>query len=151
MALGTQPVGKLLDYEQYIEHQIHRTRARIKVTDVLTACLILATAALALLFVEVVLDHLLGLPLWFRRIVLYSGVIGGGFFAAVRVVRPLISRVNAFYAAKTIEEAHPAFKNSLISYLDFQKHPDDFSRSFLSAVEAKAVKDLTKVEIDTVV
>ena len=35
MALGTQPVGKLLDFEQYIEHQIKRTRARIKMTDVL--------------------------------------------------------------------------------------------------------------------
>ncbi len=54
MALGTQQVGKLLDYEQYIEHQIQRTRARIKTTDVLTACLILATAGLGLLFVEVV-------------------------------------------------------------------------------------------------
>ena len=42
MALGTQPVGKLLDYEQYIDHQIERTRSRIKTTDLVTAALLLA-------------------------------------------------------------------------------------------------------------
>src|SRR3954447_22462718 len=103
MALGTQPVGKLLDFEQYIEHQIKRTRARIKTTDVLTACLILATSALGVLFLEVVLDHLVGLPLWVRRLVLWSGLTGGAVFAALRIPRRLISRVNGLCAAKTIE------------------------------------------------
>src|SRR3954469_7405253 len=103
MALGTQPVGKLLDFEQYIEHQITRTRSRIKATDVLTACLILVTAALGVLFLEVVLDHLVGLPLWVRRLVLWSGLTAGVVFAAVRIGRPLLSRVNGLYAAKTIE------------------------------------------------
>ncbi len=151
MALGTQPVGKLLDYEQYIEHQIQRTRARIKMTDVLTACLILATAALGILFLEVLLDHLVGLPLWLRRIVLWSSLLGGATFAVLRVARPLISHVNGLYAAKTIEGVDPAFKNSLINYLTLRRRPDAVSRSFMAAVEAKAVKDLTGVEIDAVV
>ena len=34
-SLGTQAGGKLLDYEQFIDHQIGLTRARIKMTDVL--------------------------------------------------------------------------------------------------------------------
>src|SRR4051794_36584045 len=131
MALGTQPVGKLLDYEQYIEHQIARTRARIKMTDVLTACLVLATAVLGVFFVEVVLDHAVGLPLWLRRVVLWLGCAGCAAFAAVRIVAPLVGRVNRFYAARTIEEANPAFKNSLISYLDLRRHPDDVSKGFL--------------------
>ena len=151
MALGTQPVGKLLDFEQYIEHQIKRTRARIKTTDILTAGLILVTAALGGLFLEVVLDHAFGLPLWLRRVVLYSAVIGGAVFSALRIARPLISRVNGLYAAKTIELADPTFKNSLINYLTLRRHRDEISKSFLAAVEAKAVKDLTKVEIDAVV
>ena len=53
MALGTQPHGKLLDYEQFIDHQLRRTRARIKMTDILTACVTLATAVLGVLFLEV--------------------------------------------------------------------------------------------------
>ena len=35
MALGTQAQGKLLDYEQFIDHQLARTQAKIKTTDIL--------------------------------------------------------------------------------------------------------------------
>src|ERR1700674_2902849 len=39
MTLGaqTKPYGKLLDYEQFIDHQLGRTRTRIKLTDIMTA------------------------------------------------------------------------------------------------------------------
>src|SRR6185312_15912868 len=50
-----------------------------------------------------------------------------------------------------IEQAHPVFKNNLMTYLDLRRHPDEFSKGFLAAVEARAVKDLTRTEIDTVV
>src|SRR5436305_478298 len=107
MALTAQPHGKLLDYEQYVDHQIHRTRARIKMTDVLTASITLVTVALGILFLEIVLDHLVGLPIWARRIILMLGLASGGAFAGWRIVLPLIRRVNSFYAAKTIEDADP--------------------------------------------
>src|SRR5262249_10531223 len=117
MASSTQPYGKMLDYEQYIDHQLGRTRARIKMTDLLTSSLLLVAAAIAVLFVEIVLDHMVGLPLWLRQAVLLLGMAGGGTFAALRIFYPLVRRVNGFYAARTIEEADPSFKNSLISYL----------------------------------
>jgi len=151
MASGTQSHGKMLDYEQFIDHQLSRTRAKIKTTDILTASLTLATAALAVLFVEVVLDHAFGLPIWIRRIVLFLGMGGGAAFTGLRVLKPLLGRVNGFYAAKTIEGADPAFKNSLISYLDLRKHRDELPRRTLRAIEAKAVGDLTRIEIDSVV
>src|SRR5205823_187443 len=128
-----------------------RTQAKIKTTDILTAALTLSTAALGILFVEVVLDHAFGLPAWFRRIVLFGGMFGAAAFAALKIVRPLLSRVNGFYAAKTIEDADPAFKNSLISYLDLRKHRDELPKRTLRAIEAKAVGDLTRVEIESVV
>src|SRR3954447_9502110 len=102
MASSTQPYGKMLDYEQYIDHQLGRTRARIKMTDILTASLILVAAAVGVLFAEVVLDHVFGLPLWLRRIVLMTGLAGGFAFAALRIAYPLLRRVNGFYAARTI-------------------------------------------------
>src|SRR4051794_31125104 len=117
MALTTQPRGKLLDYEQYVDHQIQRTRARIKMTDVLTAGATLVTAALGVLFLEVLLDHLIGLPLWAREAILAVGLAAGSVFAAMRIVMPLVRSVNGLYAAKTIEEVDPGFKNSLINYL----------------------------------
>ena len=70
MALGTQQPpthGKMLDYEQFIDHQLGRTQAKIKANDVLVATLTLMTATLAVLFLEVVLDHAVGLPVWVRR------------------------------------------------------------------------------------
>src|SRR3954453_8912752 len=120
MALGTQPVGKLRDYEQYIEHQLRRTRSRIKTTDVITAGLVLVTCALGVLFLEVILDHVFGLPVWLRRVILWGGTLGSLAYAARRMVLPLLLRVNGLYAAKTIEEADPTFKNSLITYLDLR-------------------------------
>ena len=151
MASTTQPYGKLLDYEQYIDHQLGRTRAKIKMTDVLTASLMLVAMTLGVLFLEVVLDHAVGLPVWLRRIVLFSGLAGAVAFSAVRIVLPLVRRVNGLYAAKTIEEADPAFKNSLINYLDLRRRRGELPKSFLAAIEAKAVNDLTQVEIDAVV
>ncbi len=152
MALGTQPVGKLLDYEQYIEHQIRRTRARIKMTDMLTAGLILARRRSGVLFLEVVLDHIV------RPAALVPAdhpLVGPDRRRGVRrrsgSCCPLLGRVNGLYAARTIEEADPAFKNSLINYLDLRRHRDEISKAVLAAVEAKAVNDLTQVEIDTVV
>ena len=63
----------------------------------------------------------------------------------------MMSRVNGFYAARTIESVDPTFKNSLINYLDLRKRRNELSKSTMAAIEAKAVKDLTRVEIDTVV
>ena len=122
MSSGTQakPYGKLLDYEQFIDHQIQRTRARIKVTDTITACLTLLVGFLGVLFLEVVLDHVFGLPVVLRRVVFAAGMATACMFAALRVARPLIKRINGIYAAKTIEDADAAFKNSLINYLELR-------------------------------
>ena len=86
MSSGTQakPYGKLLDYEQFIDHQIQRTRARIKVTDTITACLTLLVGFLGVLFLEVVLDHVFGLPVVLRRVVFAAGMATACMFAALR-------------------------------------------------------------------
>ena len=117
----------------------------------LTAGLTLATAALGILFLEVVLDHAIGMPLWLRRAIAWSGASGGGAYAVLRIALPLFGRVNVFYAAKTIEDADPSFKNSLTTYLDLRRRRGQVSRAAFEAVEARAVKDLVKVEIDGVI
>src|SRR5690242_14585175 len=96
----TQPYGKLLDYEQFIDHQLQRTRKRIKLTDVMTACVTLVVAFLGILFLEVVLDHLVGMPFSLRWVILFTGLTVAGIYLALRVVFPLVRRVNEIYAAK---------------------------------------------------
>ena len=145
MSLGAQvkPSGKLLDYEQFIDHQIQRTRRRIKVTDIITACLTLLVAFLAVLFLEVVFDHVFGLPLLLRRLVLATGMTSACLFAAMRVVMPLVRRINGIYAARTIEDADPTFKNSLINYLELRGHREQLPRAVFVSLESRAVSDST--------
>ncbi len=153
MALTAQPKpqGKLLDYEQFIDHQLNLTRAKIRMIDVLTALVTLSACVLGMLFLEVILDHAFGLPAWIRGIVLVFGLTLSGAYAAWRILWPLVRRVNSYYAAKTIESLDPHFKNSLITYLDLRKHREGLPKNFIAAVENKAVNDLAELEIDTVV
>ena len=101
MASGTHTHGKLLDYEQFIDHQLGRTRAKIKTTDILVAILALSTAILSVLFLEIVVDHAVGMGLWSRRIIFWLGTLAAGTYAGIKIARPLVRRVNGFYAAYT--------------------------------------------------
>ena len=141
----------MLTYEQFIDHQLRRTRARIKINDFMAAGLLLLAALITVLFVEVVLDHLVGLPFWSRRIVLLACAAGSSAYAVLGIVYPLVRRVSGFYAARMIEEADPSLKNSLITYLDLRRRRGELSRSAMAAIKAGAVHHLTRLEIDNVV
>jgi hypothetical protein len=153
MALGTQAqaYGKLLDYEQFIDHQLARTRARIKMTDILTALFLLFVGLAGTLLLEVVLDHAVGLPLFLRRVILVIGSTAALAFLLLRIVLPLVLRINGVYAAKTIEGADPSFKNSLVNYLTLRTHRERLSKAVLATLEARAVSDLAHVEVEQVV
>ena len=122
-------------------------------TDVLTAAVLLGAILLGGLFLEVLLDHFLphGLPAWFRMVALVLGFAGALTFAAYRIALPLLRSVNGLYAARTIEQTDPNFKNSLINYLDLRRRRSELPKSVMAAVENKAVNDLTRVDVDAVV
>jgi len=151
LATQTQIHGKLLDYEQFIDHQLARTRSRIKVTDIVTAGLILLVGIVGTLLAEVILDHAFGLPLLVRRVVLVVGMTGALAFTLLRVVLPLVLRINSVYAAKTIEGVDATFKNSLVNYLTLRTHRDRLPKAVLATLEARAVSDLAHVEVDQAV
>jgi hypothetical protein len=153
MTLGTQtqPLGKLLDFEQFIDHQLQRTRKRIRLTDITTACLTLAGAFLATLFLEVVFDHVLEMPLVLRWIILVAGMTAAVGYSAFRIILPLVLRINSLYAAKTIEDADQSFKNSLINYLELRRDRAQLPKAVLATLESRAVNDLTHVDVEGVV
>ena len=72
-------------------------------------------------------------------------------YLVLRVAMPLLLRINNIYAAKTIEDADPAFKNSLINYLELRRSRGQLSKVVMATIEARAVSDLTQVEVDAVV
>ena len=116
--LESQPGGKLLEFEQYIDYQLDRTRSKIRMTDMVTSAIFLVAVALAVLFLEILLDHLFGLPPWLRVAILVVGgsaAIGYGYWG---IVRPLLRRVNHYYAARD-DRGHRS---------QLQEQPDHVSR-----------------------
>ncbi len=100
-------------------------RARTKSVAALAATLLLLAACVAYLIVAVMIDHGLsgGIPLVLRRVAL--GVFGTILLVlvVVRIMIPLFRRINVFYAARVIERANPAFRNSLMTALELQRRP----------------------------
>ena len=153
MTLGTQTqaYGKLLDYEQFIDHQLARTRSRIKLTDVITACLTLLVAFLAILSSKWSWTMPSGCRFSCGKSCWLSA------WEQPRFSRPFgsscrsLSRINALYAAKTIESSDATFRNSLINYLELRRNRSQLPKAVMATLEARAVSDLTQVEVDTVV
>ena len=73
-----------------------------------------------------------------RRVVLVIGLTSAFAFTMLRIVLPFILRINGVYAAKTIEDADPAFKNSLVNYLTLRTHRDRLPKAVLATLEARA-------------
>ena len=80
-----------------------------------------------------------------------AGLTSACTFTALKLVMPLMRRINAIYAAKTIENADSSFKNSLINYLELRRNRSQLSKTVMATIEARAVNDLTHVEIEGVV
>jgi len=134
--------GKLLDYEQFIDHQLARTLTHIKITEIVTAAFILLVGFVGTMLAEVVLDHAFGLPLIVRRVILVVGMTAAFAFTLLRVVLPLVLRINSVSAA---------FKNSLVNYLTLRAHRDRLPEAVLATLEARAVSDLAHVEVEQAV
>jgi len=145
------PRGRLLEYAEFIEEQIHAAQARIKSNDIFRAVLWIITGAMGLLFVEIVLDHSIELPLIVRQVTLFVGLLVAGVYAWVRIVGPWLRRINPLFAAKSIETVDPQFKNSLINYLQISQDADKVAPSVLAQMEARAVADLSRVDVNNVV
>ncbi|MFM7132124.1 MAG: hypothetical protein ACKO0V_22480, partial [bacterium] len=143
--------GRLLEYAEFIEEQITAAQARIKSNDVFRAVLWIITGAMALLFVEIVLDHTVELPLIVRQVTLFAGLSAAATYGWFRVVRPWLRRINPLFAAKSIETVDPQFKNSLINYLQISQDADKVAPSVLAQMEARAVADLSRVDVNNVV
>ena len=145
------PRGRLLEYAEFIEEQIHAAQARIKSNDIFRAVLWIITGAMGLLFVEIVLDHSIELPLIVRQVTLFVGILVASVYAWVRIVGPWLRRINPLFAAKSIETVDPQFKNSLINYLQISQDADKVAPSVLAQMEARAVADLSRVDVNNVV
>ena len=92
-------------------------------------------------------DHAWPLPGWVRQLNLVAFLAGGGVFLLYYTLcRPLLYRVNPYYAAQRVEQTLPGAKNSIVNWLDLQQQK--LSPAIHAAVGQKAAKDLSKADID---
>ena len=146
--------GKFVEFDQYIDTQLRRTRGQVKTTEIGIGLLRLAAGVSIFLLVAAVADHWLvrrGLAGW-QRYALFGGLMIGCVYFFIRTILPaLISRVNPIYAAQAIERSKPSLKNSLINFLLFRQQPETVHTVVYKAMEEQAATGLSQVALETAV
>ncbi len=148
------PEAPPTEHEAFIDTRLRRTRRQVKSVDVAGGLMVLAAGALAYLLAVAVVDHWVvagGLGFWGRLAGLLLLLGGGGAYFVLRVLPPLIHRINPVFAAQTIEQSRPTLKNSLINFLLLRGHRRELAPVVYRALEDRAAADLTTVRIDTTV
>ena len=143
-----------MEYEQFIDRQLRKTRSQVRMVDVISGLLILATSTLGYFFALALVDHWViagGLPGWARIIALGSYAVVAGWYFVTRLLPLFIKRINPLYAAETIERTQPSLKNGLLNFLMFRARPQGLQQSVYQAIEAQAASNLAHVHIESVV
>ena len=146
--------AKLVQYDQYIDQQIHATRRAVKAVDWATSLVVLAAGVTAFLLAAAVVEHWL-VPGGFSvpvRSALFLCLVGALCYYAVRRLWPLCrSAINPVYAAHTIERSSPTLKNSLVNLLLFRQNRSQISEAVYHTLEEQAAQGLTRVPIEAAV
>lgn len=146
--------AKVVEYDRYIETQLHRTRRQVKGVDLAGSLLLLVVASLAYLMAVALVDHWVasgGLGFAGRLAafaLLAAGVLA---FAVLRLAPLMLRRVNPVYAAYTIERHQPGIKNSLINFLLLRSGSQRLPERIYEAMEAQAANALSATNTDVAV
>lgn len=153
-AAGNGSAGKLVEYEEFIEGHLRRTRGHVRSVDLASALMILATASLAYFLAAGVIDQWVvagGLGFWGRLLLLVLYLGGACYYLAVEVLPLLVRRINPVYAAHTIERSRPTLKNALVNFLLFRADRGGLNPVVYEAIEEQAATNLARVHADTAV
>ncbi len=150
----THDSQQYVDFDEYIDYQLQKTRGNIKSTDILTAFACIAAFVLAYLLLFVVSDHWLVTDGFSQtaRVVLLSvvGLLSAGWFAW-KVVWPYLRQVNGLFAAKVIETSQPELRSTLLNLIDARAAGRNVSPAILSAMEKRAAISMSHANVDEAV
>jgi len=143
-----------VDFDEYINYQIQKTRSNIKFTDLLTGVGGVLTAVLSYLLIFVVFDHWVvpgGFGYLARVTMLGLLVVGALSWFSWRVGLRYFKKVNQLYAAQTIERAEPELESSLLTLLDLRRAGRKVSDGILRALEKRSARTLSEIDVNQVV
>lgn len=155
MATDVQtPDAGYVDFDEYIEFQLRKTKANIKWAEIGLALVWVAIALFGYLLVFVVCDHWLipgGFGFWPRVGMLLALVTGTAYAVIRHVVYPSFKHVQALYAARLIERADPQLRSGLLNFVDLQRAGYPVNPGVQRALEKRAAVTLAKFDVDSAV
>ncbi len=145
------PVAESRERERVIQRQLGRTSLYVRLVDLAGRLAFWAVGVLAFFILAALIDHVIGLRI-VGRVVALLLLTGGSAWYLVAVIWPLLVRgINPTYAARTIEDATPSLKNSLINFLLLRQDRSQIKEIVFEAVERKAASDIASVPVESTV
>jgi hypothetical protein len=161
MATGTIPPTILpppppapvasIQHERIIQRQLRRTSRHVRLVDLACSVAIWSVGVLLLFIIAAVVDHFVGLGIIGRFLALAVLLGGSAYYLTLRTIPLLVRAINPSYAARTIEEATPTLKNSLINFLMLRQDRSGIKEIVYQAVEEKAARDIAAVPVEATV
>lgn len=149
--MSSQPY---VDFDDYVDFHLNKTRQNIKSTEVFTTLGWLATLVVGYLLVFVLADHWLidgGFGL-LPRVLMWVVVLSTAAGVLVwKVILPWSQQISELYAAKAIESADPSLKSNLLNYVDLQHAGKKGSPAVAKAMEKRAAVGLQSVDVEQAV
>lgn len=146
---GAEPRSRA---EGFIDRQLGRAAAQVRVFDLLGHLLTWCASVLAFLLTLAIIDA------WIfpfgsaaRWIALLTLILGSIAYLGWKVAPPLLRRINPMYAARMLEESRPELKNGLVNVLSLREHPELVRRRILDLVAERTATDLSQISIDTAI
>jgi len=149
--MSSQPY---VDFDDYVDFHLTKTRQNIKSTEVFTTLGWLTTLVVGYLLVFVLADHWLvdgGFGL-LTRVLMWVVVLSTAAGVLVwKVILPWSQQISDLYAAKAIEAADPNLKSNLLNYVDLQHAGRKGSPAVAKAMEKRAAVGLQTVDVEQAV
>ncbi len=149
-ATGSGNSSRYLDFDEYVDLKLQKTRSTIKTTDILVALAGVAAMFLGYLLVFVIFDQWVvpgGFSIGLRWLLLSALLLLTGAWLGWKVGRPYLRTVNRLFAANEIEKADADLKSNLLNLVDLRASGREVDPAILRALEKNAAVGLQKIDV----
>lgn len=149
-AAGSSDSSRYLDFDEYVDLKLQKTRSTIKSTDILVALAGVAAMFLGYLLVFIIFDQWVisgGFGIGLRWTLLSTLLLLTAAWLTWKVGLPYFKTVNRLFAAKEIERADSELKSNLLNLVDLRSSGRTVDPSILRALEKNAAVGLQKIDV----